>query len=74
MRIADFGCARQMSGELYESSTISGSPQYMPPEQVGVDMFVCLYVYMCLCVRACVWEYLSVIGLYKSSTISGSPQ
>mmetsp|Transcript_28097 Transcript_28097/g.69492 ORF Transcript_28097/g.69492 Transcript_28097/m.69492 type:complete len:942 (-) Transcript_28097:204-3029(-) len=34
VRIADFGCARKISGETYESSTISGSPAYMPPEQL----------------------------------------
>mmetsp|Transcript_16553 Transcript_16553/g.39818 ORF Transcript_16553/g.39818 Transcript_16553/m.39818 type:complete len:695 (-) Transcript_16553:309-2393(-) len=34
VRIADFGCARKIADGKYDSSTISGSPAYMPPEQM----------------------------------------
>ena len=34
VKIADFGCARQVVGKSYDSTTISGSPAYMSPEQL----------------------------------------
>jgi serine/threonine protein kinase len=34
VKIADFGCARQIVGDSYDSTTISGSPAYMSPEQL----------------------------------------
>jgi len=33
-QIADFGCARQMSTDVLRTTTISGSPAYMAPEQI----------------------------------------
>jgi len=38
VKIADFGCARKINGESYRSSTISGSPAFMAPEQLGGKM------------------------------------
>lgn len=38
VKIADFGCARKLQGDSYDSSTISGSPSYMPPEQLRGDV------------------------------------
>jgi len=46
VKIADFGCARRMASDSYNSTTISGSPAWMAPEQlrggllsVKVDMW-----------------------------------
>eukprot|EP00960_Hanusia_phi_P036111 752152-Hanusia_phi.AAC.1 len=39
VKITDFGCSRQIFGEYYQSTTISGSPAYMAPEQLqGQDL------------------------------------
>ena len=32
--MADFGCARKLKGAALQTTTISGSPAYMAPEQV----------------------------------------
>ncbi|KAJ1475366.1 kinase-like domain-containing protein, partial [Baffinella frigidus] len=37
IKITDWGCARQVAGDEYHSSTISGSPTYMAPEQLAGD-------------------------------------
>ena len=33
-KVADFGCARKLKGIALQTTTISGSPAYMAPEQV----------------------------------------
>jgi len=34
LKICDFGCARKMTGESISTTTISGSPPWMAPEQI----------------------------------------
>ena len=39
LKICDFGCARKMTNQSISTSTISGSPPWMSPEQVtGKDL------------------------------------
>jgi serine/threonine protein kinase len=64
VRIADFGCARQMSGESYESSTISGSPQYMPPEQVTQNMRDKL-LHVCFCIYIYIYIYTYIQNMFR---------
>uniref|UniRef100_A0A7S0MHJ9 Protein kinase domain-containing protein n=1 Tax=Cryptomonas curvata TaxID=233186 RepID=A0A7S0MHJ9_9CRYP len=35
LKLADFGCARKISGATYQPTTISGNPPWMSPEQLG---------------------------------------
>ena len=57
VKIADFGCARQIVGDSYESTTISGSPAYMSPEQLqGRDLTLKVDVWA---VGVIMWELLN---------------
>jgi serine/threonine protein kinase len=57
VKICDFGCARIMKGEFYDSSTISGSPAYMPLEQlVGEPLTLKVDVYA---LGVIIWELLN---------------
>lgn len=57
VKIADFGCARQIVGESYDSTTISGSPAYMSPEQLQGRMLTVKVDVWALGV--CIWELLN---------------
>jgi len=57
VKIADFGCARQIVGKSYESTTISGSPAYMSPEQLqGRDLTLKVDVWA---LGVIMWELLN---------------
>ena len=57
VKIADFGCARRIVGEAYDSTTISGSPAYMPPEQLQGRMLTLKVDVWALGV--CIWELIN---------------
>jgi serine/threonine protein kinase len=57
VKIADFGCARRIVGDAYDSTTISGSPAYMPPEQLQGRMLTLKVDVWALGV--CIWELIN---------------
>jgi len=69
VRVADFGCARKISEGKYDSSTISGSPAYMPPEQMSggrlslkVDVWAMGVILWEIATRKAPWAELGNVG------------
>mmetsp|Transcript_17843 Transcript_17843/g.58671 ORF Transcript_17843/g.58671 Transcript_17843/m.58671 type:complete len:846 (-) Transcript_17843:74-2611(-) len=63
VKITDFGCSRQIFGEVYQSTTISGSPAYMAPEQLqGQDLTLKVDVWA---MGVIMWELVNEVIPWK---------